>query len=101
MLLHEVVVSSTHLTLQSCSTAFELGIGQNISCAGTYSVRQADIEAGQVVIGAAGSSPTLPVGSQIVQALPAWTVPVDVNPQLVVDVVAAGCQQVNITCELV
>lgn len=61
-------------------------------------VQQSDIEAAQVLVTASASSPGLPLGAQVVPAQ-SWTVPVDVNPQLDVDIEADNCAQLNGTSE--
>lgn len=94
MLLSNVVLSSSTLTLTSCSAQATLAVGDSISCPGTYTVQQADMEAGKVTITASGSSPTLPQSAQVVATAP-WEVPVDANPQLDVDIMGAECTQSN------
>jgi len=55
-------------------------------------VTQADIEAGLLVITASGSSPSLPMAAQVVQAAD-WVVVADSKPQLEVDILAPNCTQ--------
>jgi hypothetical protein len=98
MLLSNVVLSSSTLTLNNCSTQATLAVGASISCLGTYKVQQPDMEAGKVTITASGSSPTLPQSAQVVASAP-WEVAVDANPQLDVDILGAECTQSN-TSEL-
>lgn len=90
------MLSSTRLSLQNCNSTATLAVGVPVSCVGTYSVLQSDIEAGVLVIGASGSSPSLPQQAQVVPA-PAWDVPVDVSPQLAVDVEGPSCTQSGAT----
>lgn len=92
LILQNVVLSSSCFNLTACPFNTMLAIGGTVSCTGSYTVTQADIEAGLMVIGATGSSPSLPVAAQVVWA-PDWTVPVDSKPQLAVDILAPNCSQ--------
>jgi hypothetical protein len=86
------VLSSSILTLTGCSPKQTLAVGESVSCLGTYTVQQTNIETGQLVVSASASSTTLPVGQQVVHTMD-WVVPVDINPQLAVDIVAESCTQ--------
>lgn len=96
VLLHNVVLSGTRLSLQNCNATATLAVGASVGCVGTYSVLQSDIESGMLVIGASGSSPSLPQQAQVVTAS-TWDVPVDVSPQLAVDVEGPSCTQSGAT----
>lgn len=91
-------ISSSMLALSNCPANITLGIGARISCNASYTVTQADIEAGLVELSARGSSPSLPVAAQVVSD--SKLVPVDLKPQLVVDIQADTCVQSGNTCEM-
>jgi hypothetical protein len=92
LVLQNVVLSSSSFNLTACPFNTTLAIGGAVSCTGSYTVTQADVETGLLVIHATGSSPSLPAAAQVVWA-PDWTVPVDSKPQLAVDILAPNCSQ--------
>jgi hypothetical protein len=92
LILQNVVLSSSSFNLTACPFNTTLAIGGAVSCTGSYTVTQADVEAGVVTIRATGSSPSLPAAAQVVWA-PDWVVPVDSKPQLVLDILAPNCSQ--------
>lgn len=80
---------SAQLTLFSCPEA-NISVGGNVTCQGSYVVKQNDIEAATPLsIAADARSTSFPEGSQPISGQ--GSVSVESHPELFMDILAANC----------
>ena len=94
--LANVMVFSYYLGNLSCSNStgnntFTLPVGSSVSCEGSYTARQEDIEGrNSIYITAYGTSPDLPPGQQMVWSTPVFASAVW-DPRFALDIIAGNC----------